>query len=63
MGSPQTMPIGVCRYGSCMKPGKGKPPFCADHAPPEPNATVIPWKPRREDLMAGSHRVAKTRRA
>jgi hypothetical protein len=61
--SVMAMPIGVCRFGSCMKPGKGKPPLCPDHTPPEPDATIIPWKPRKEDLMAGSFRVAKTRRA
>lgn len=61
--SAQSMPIGVCRFGSCMKPGKGKPPLCPEHTPTPPDATSIPWKPRPEDLMAGSHRVAKTRRA
>ena len=59
---PQSMPIGVCRHGDCMKIGAGRPPYCERHMPHHQMTTTIPWEPSPAALRAGNGRVAKTRR-
>jgi len=59
----QTLPVGVCRYGACLKPGKGKPPLCEIHTVPPANATTIPWEVSLAARTSGHARVAKARRA
>lgn len=47
-------PSSLCRHGSCMKTGTGKPPYCADHAPVQSKSrTVLPWVIPPERLRAG----------
>lgn len=42
----------LCRFGDCMEEGKGRPPYCDAHRPPQRPPLTIPWEIPLSRLMA-----------
>jgi len=64
MTSPHSVKEGVCRHGSCVRPGSGKPPLCEEHkrAARESGLEPTTFEPIPESRkMAGNARIARRR--